>query len=805
MFKDEVVRLYETLDFERQAETDPEHPIQLFRRTEGATVTHELLWILSGRETHQDAYSVFSSQIQGLINVPGQKRMRLVAASDEDLDSFTRTFGTTYQLHTDVSRYSWIALLNDLFRSEQFCSKTIREYENYQNSLSIQLSGLTEVDNATWSYLPQTLRKSNGDRVSFSVFLDELLLTPWNAPKLFVIHAPASYGKTAFSYASTKKLAEQHMLNAGHAFPIFIPFAKYRRFGGIRDILRAEIEELQLYGVNSRALLQLIHWGRAVVILDGFDELIAEVGLDSARANLRALKEFLGGEARLLLTTRTAFLSTNAEVLEALQPDERDEIEILRLEPFDRKDQGNYLRAIGVSGSDIEVTLSYLDNFPALPELATSPLLLNTIARLAKRPDQRRPQIEELYDLHVSTLCARERDRQNHDLSDAIQMELLSKLALSMYQDSVFQYDHSLLEVYWEEARERLLQAGVLPADSNALRPKLLSHALLNSAHEGDPFATGRDVGFIHPSFRDHFVASQIDLCIAQRSVTSEVRSCIRRPISNDLAEMLSYRVHNLNDYLRMFLEDKNPGVASALNILMASVRQELISADECERALLGTLETSEVEHVVLASMRLEFLRFTEWAFRSWDFNGAKLVNCEFLRCDFSSASMYGTVIIDSNLEGSTFGDANLLNSLGVVQDEEIEYLYDNNEIRLWLISNGAKVKSDDLRILTAENLPSNELLEHIFRKFYPKGSIAQQRHVQRTSLTKSLPPHRVAEVEKLVGWLVREDLFVPGPTLRQRRTLEISGEWRDDIAAWMREGLLSPRVEDLITRSLSP
>ena len=124
----------------------------------------------------------------------------------------------------------------------KFCSKTIREYENYQNSLSIQLSGLTEVDNATWSYLPQTLRKSNGDRVSFSVFLDELLLTPWNAPKLFVIHAPASYGKTAFSYASTKKLAEQHMLNAGHAFPIFIPFAKYRRFGGIRDILRAEIE-----------------------------------------------------------------------------------------------------------------------------------------------------------------------------------------------------------------------------------------------------------------------------------------------------------------------------------------------------------------------------------------------------------------------------------------------------------------------------------------------------------------------------------------------------------------------------------
>ena len=108
MFKDEVVRLYETLDFERQAETDPEHPIQLFRRTEGATVTHELLWILSGRETHQDAYSVFSSQIQGLINVPGQKRMRLVAASDEDLDSFH-----TYVWHNISTPHGCVSIFLD--------------------------------------------------------------------------------------------------------------------------------------------------------------------------------------------------------------------------------------------------------------------------------------------------------------------------------------------------------------------------------------------------------------------------------------------------------------------------------------------------------------------------------------------------------------------------------------------------------------------------------------------------------------------------------------------------------------------
>ena len=102
------------------------------------------------------------------------------------------------------------------------------------------------------------------------------------------------------------------------------------------------------------------------------------------------------------------------------------------------------------------------------------------------------------------------------------------------------------------------------------------------------------------------------------------------------------------------------------------------------------------------------------------------------------------------------------------------------------------------------EAIPSNELLEHVFRKFFPKGSVAQQRQVLVTSLTKSLPPHRVAEVAELADWLEREQVITPGPTFRQRRTVQISNEWRDEIAAWMREDEMSARVEDLISQSLN-
>ena len=396
VFIAEVIDLYRTLDFARVDATMPDSPIQLFNRMEGAAVTHELLWVLGKPESHQKAYGVFSSQIQRLINIPGQKRMRLVAHDEGELATFNSEYSGKYNLSTDVSRHSWISLINNLFRSDQFCRKIMSDYGDYRDNLSIQISGIADVADATWSYSPQTLRRSNDDRVSFETFLKDVVDTTVGDPKLFVIHAPASYGKTAFSYAATRHLAQQHDAGGLLPFPIFIPFAKYRRFGGVRDILRAEIEELQLYGVNSRALLRLIHWGRAVVVLDGFDELIAEVGYDSARTNLRALREFLDGQARLLLTTRTAFLSTNAEVLGALEPDDKEEIEIVRLEPFDREGQKTYLGSIGLSSSETESTLAYLDSFPTLPAWITSPLLLNTVARLAKKGEQSPPRINQV-------------------------------------------------------------------------------------------------------------------------------------------------------------------------------------------------------------------------------------------------------------------------------------------------------------------------------------------------------------------------------------------------------------------------
>lgn len=814
MLVTDVIHLYETLDFERDSEATLDDPVQLFRRTEGAVVTHELLWILGEPHTHQAAYNRFSLLTQRLVSSNGINRMRLVATSDESLKEFDESYNRYdgYPLHGGVYKDSWTSLLNSLFGSEKFCAEVVKRYDRYRNNLSVQLQSATGITHASWSYSPQSLERSRGDRIPFASFLEDVVPTSDQRPKLFVIHAPASYGKTAFSYAASYELANRHYEHKQAPFPIFIPFEGYRRFGGVRDILRAELENLQLYGVNSQSLLRLIHWGRAIIVLDGFDELIAEAGIETARDNLRALQELLHGSARLLLTTRSAFLSTHAEVLDILETDDRENVEILELAAFDRNAQKEYLESIGLSQPEVRQTQRYLDSFPQAPtsgeRISVSPLLLNIVAHLANNvTDNSFPNLNELYDLYVNRLCDRERERQNHSIDNALQMDILSKLAMSMYQDKTLRYDADVLDLFWEEAKDLMLSRPMeweqrSGEDPDPYKAKLLSHALLNSAGESNPLDREGQVGFIHPSFREHFVSSHIRRSIARGAVPEDIRSCITRSISDGLAEMLSYRVDDLEQCLKLLLENKGSGFRNALRVLVSAVQQRSIQPSDAESVLATALGGREIQHVNLSGLRLEALDFRGWVFRSCDFNRAQLVSCNFINCNFNTSSMFGTTIIDSNLSGSDFGDARLVNSLGVIQDDQVDRLYDNREIRLWLYSESAEVHLEGLDIVTDDPIPGNQLLEHIFRKFYPRGSETQQRHILRTSITRSLPSHRVASVNQLSAWLERERVLLPGPPLRRHQTLEISPAWRDDITAWMREEKVSPRLQKLIAQS---
>ena len=177
-------------------------------------------------------------------------------------------------------------------------------------------------------------------------------------------------------------------------------------------------------------------------------------------------------------------------------------------------------------------------------------------------------------------------------------------------------------------------------------------------------------------------------------------------------------------------------------------------------------------------------------------------MDCRFEDCDFSTAMLFGASVFTTSLAGCEFGDASFVNALGVAHEDVVERLYDNDDIRLWLKSSGAQVNVDNLVMVRQEPPTAEEMIAHVSRKFFPRGSDAEQRHKLRTTFATSLPDHRRSDAEDLVSWLEADEVLVPGPLLRGRQTLALSDHWRDHFREWMRANHMSEQLRDLITRA---
>ena len=797
MLIQQIEQLYEALDY--RVESERKGNVRLFHRVEGADHAWEIVWALDSPGEGSD-YGSFSYLIQETLSKPGNRRQRIVASKESFLE-----LPPNLRVSAEVGKYSWIGLVNDLFHSERFCDKVAQDYTHYASLLTQQITAISGATEATYKYVDQKVSDLGW---ATKGFFENCIIRPGTAPRLYVVQAPAGYGKTAFAYELAFQVAKRHKEAPELPFPIFIPFAKYRRFGGVRDILRAEIEELKLYGVNSRALLQVIHDGHAVVLLDGFDELIAEVGAKSAKANLAAISEFLQGSARVILTSRSAFLSTSAEIVEMMENRIGvQQVQVVNLVPFERDQQRGYLLNLGLDRQSVDKAIGILAMHPNLPTLCKSPLLLNTVASLARQGYNGELSIDLLYETHIQVLCERERERQQHNLSNELQAQFARRISLSMYADNTYHYEPDLLGLFWDtEGQELLLTAGYLPTDLESLRTKLMCHALFDSALSADPLRERRGIQFIHPSFRDFFVASGFQQAAMPGADSTKAIDLLRRPIPEGLLEIVCWRKDMLQGFLELFLKQKDTGLRNVLSLLSVGIETGSLSPRVAESALEGALRKKKLEHTDLSGLRFYGVRLTGWTFTDCNLNDTQWRGCAFCNCDFRGCSLFGCTVFDCDLVGSNFGRADTINGLGVVVDNQLERLYDNREIRMWLHSRGATVETQDLPLLQ-ERVPEEvslgrELVLHVFEKFYPRGSENEQRHRLVSAFSRSLPPHRKGELERVLEWLKRRGVIEPGPLLQRNETLALATSYRGDVRSFMRQNVASSRISSLLTEA---
>lgn len=372
-----------------------------------------------------------------------------------------------------------------------------------------------------------------------------------------------------------------------------------------------------------------------------------------------------------------------------------------------------------------------------------------------------------------------------------------------MYSDNTHLYDSDTLTLFWETtAKDLLLSAGCAPADLDGLRTKLMCHALFDSAASGDPIEARRGIQFLHPSFRDFFVAKQVAEFSDQPQQTIGIA---RRPIGDDLADFLASRKTDLPVVFSLFLLDRENGLRNVLTILMASLEGGVMVPAEAEALLESALGGKKMDGD-LSGLRLQNLQFVGWDFGSSIFNDCHIVNCRLEDCQLEHATFFGALFSDTIFRGSRFGSAIGLNGIAVVADDEVERLYDSREIRMWLYGLDAVVATDDLPLLEHAQLPESAegaiLLTHIFSKFFPTGSDAEQRQKKISTFVTSLPPHRKEHVSRAVVWLRRRGILVPGPDFSRNETLSLAQDWRDDVRSLMKDNRSSDKMKGLIADS---
>jgi hypothetical protein len=590
-------------------------------------------------------------------------------------------------------------------------------------------------------YVEQHVNDEEGDRLSdasSTYVLKEWLDAPGKS--LLAILAQAGHGKTSLMRVLARALALAHQHNPESPVPLLIPFADYRTLQDFRGLILRRLEDARVL-FTSAGFERLLAEGRAVLLLDGFDELSEEAGYEVSRQNLRQLSEHIAGSgARVIITSRSAFFRTSRELSDAILRDfEQEAITVVELAEFTSQQQREYLRRSGYADPQVDRIVGRIASEPSLRELSGSPLLLSLIAdsagegRVGSRP--------QLYSSFLTSVYARERERYGYELTDEVQLGFLSDVAQDMYKDNTFVYDKADLQTFFAEpAVEHLVQ---LAPDTDLARvqlvEKLSNHAVLDSV------AGGNQVRFRHPTFREYLVAGWFAGLARQNHKVDLDIALGRRRMPDGVAEFL---VEMIDDDCTTLLCDVGlqQGEIGAWNaVKIASYRamalgglDETVASDAFTKALAGRLNFDQQD---LRELRFRRLDLSAASFRAANLEDAFFDRCQLRGVDLSRAVLKQTALVKCDLREARFDDASTLLSIKV--DEGEDHLIETDQgVRQWLADQGAHVDRTDL-IERVDGKSSRqlgeELVRHVFRRFYRVGRRFWDPDLDRETLLRGL------------------------------------------------------------------
>ncbi|ACU40232.1 eIF2A-related protein [Actinosynnema mirum] len=463
-----------------------------------------------------------------------------------------------------------------------------------------------------------------------------------------------------------RQLARALPEHLGGVTPLLVELRSLQKAPTLNQLLANALVGQGVAVVDVDKLRYMIASGRVALLFDGFDELELRVGYDNAADYLRTLLEVVGGEAKVVLTSRTQHFRSAAQVLTALG----DEVvatgasRVVELEDFTREQIVEFLtKRYGGDHERARARLRLLDEVQDLLGLSRNPRMLSFIAELEedrlREVQQRKGTISaaDLYQELVDSWLLHEQARQQHRhglpvLGKDERLRVCTDLATRLWSTGANAIQEDELGVV---AVAALTEVADLGYTQDQVAHAIGSGTLLVTGESG--------FGFVHRSVMEWLVANEAARRLRAGEGVGEVAG---RAMSRLMVDFLCDLAGHARAR-RWALAVSVDGLASA-----EEKQNALLVVDRLGGSGLGDLSELDLRKADLSRLDLRGTRLVGSDLRGQRVDGAVLRGVDLTGADLRGARVTGGDLSEAVLTGSRWEGAALLGVAGTERRPEL-------------------------------------------------------------------------------------------------------------------------------------
>ncbi len=521
-----------------------------------------------------------------------------------------------------------IELFKSFFSYESSIERLRKKYADFTKKQTQNLLG------SQYQYITcpfEIYESSKEESRDFVSLVKEVILND-NKPHLLIIEAAAGYGKTSTVFELLNSLVSDTQINK---IPIVTELARNRGATSFKYVLLDEIDT-EFQTLNSSLVIKEIKKGRIPVIIDGFDELITKISLETDMSTLEEVEPMLNTIsnlleecAKIILTTRKTAIFNGSE-FEKWKEQCKNEFSVTRIsikEPSIKDWLGNQKYDI-LEKNNVKI------------DAISNPVILSYLKSITiEEFESQAAQSDNLVLQYFKRMLEREKERQNLLMSFESQLEVFRNVVKLLIElDTATESKEFFKEIIKEQNFKLLENVRTYYSEKptiDNLVDRLATHALLDRKGRD-----GNQIGFINDFVFGTFIGEIIN------------------SLSDD--ELKNGYLDNMSPYMIEL-------AVTAFRVQNSKFKSDLwckLMIYESKFLPYTIFNYDIILKNILTRNYLD-LDIKEWSFFYIEFDNYTIKNTVFINCHFKLCSFNAEIFEGVSFINCVFEDCKCINSSG--------------------------------------------------------------------------------------------------------------------------------------------